>query len=411
MKKQISLSFILALSLHSEPITLQNGWNLLGTDQDLMLSDINKSCIETVWTYKSGNWSAFSPNNELQNQINTNPNISSLSTITANSGFWIATNSECSLDSATTTTAFRLINSLNLQNSSANLLAFRYPYGIVSQTFSTPYDLKILDFSTTEPTTIATIPESVGVKKVLFDNQKLFVCTGDYSGTYDIIDVFDITTINSPKKIESLSGQNGTLLGIQNNHLFMNRDNKLTIFSITDTNTTFVSDINLSAGYFMLVEGNYIYTSENYNNIDIIDISNIAKPQLITQISDVSFFPETKIGNTIFARSYPSYNQYCIKSIDVTNPSTPIVGDDFLCQDRTNYYAHGFTNSQRDLIITKEHGIMTFNIDTNESHEYPYDADGCNGMFADDTHLFVSKQNFTDDWSETNTTVKLFNLE
>ena len=78
----------------NECINVKQGWNLLGTALDIDVEEYfqDSSKVNIVWTYESSTqtWSAFSADDTLKNSIKeTSDNISLLSTINKNKGFWL----------------------------------------------------------------------------------------------------------------------------------------------------------------------------------------------------------------------------------------------------------------------------------------------------------------------------------
>ena len=63
----------------------------------------NKDCIYIVWKYSSSakSWSAYSPNSNIQNIIDSK--FTSLSEINKAEGFWIKGNENCEINTTTST--------------------------------------------------------------------------------------------------------------------------------------------------------------------------------------------------------------------------------------------------------------------------------------------------------------------
>lgn len=78
-------------STTTHTLTLVNGWNLLGAQSDMNVTDIgsDEGNISLIWTYKSGKWSAYSPDSLLQNLINQKPEYGVIETIKKGEGFWV----------------------------------------------------------------------------------------------------------------------------------------------------------------------------------------------------------------------------------------------------------------------------------------------------------------------------------
>ncbi|MEA3316277.1 MAG: hypothetical protein U9Q30_10495, partial [Campylobacterota bacterium] len=90
MKKSIKLSIvasaIIASSLNaSQSISIQKGWNLIGTNQDISISQLNDTSVAWSWN-EDNNWSVKDFTNS------SNPNLaeySSLESLKAGDGFWV----------------------------------------------------------------------------------------------------------------------------------------------------------------------------------------------------------------------------------------------------------------------------------------------------------------------------------
>lgn len=65
--------------------SLSNGWNFLGTSEDLATDSFQDALI--VWQYKSGNWYGYSSDEELYEKLLQEYNI--LNSVTKYSGFWL----------------------------------------------------------------------------------------------------------------------------------------------------------------------------------------------------------------------------------------------------------------------------------------------------------------------------------
>lgn len=91
MKKITALSLATASLLYAQTIDISSGWQLLGTNEDINISQsFNDTDLISVWGYenKSG-WAAYSPQSSVSSQIQANLTISNLEELSANSGFWV----------------------------------------------------------------------------------------------------------------------------------------------------------------------------------------------------------------------------------------------------------------------------------------------------------------------------------
>lgn len=94
MKKSLSLSFVLALSVNLSAATVgvQNGWNLISTAGE---NNVASECIlnqlsqgSMIWKYNSNQWFAKSNDPQINNLI-YNHNIEFVNSIGLKEGFWV----------------------------------------------------------------------------------------------------------------------------------------------------------------------------------------------------------------------------------------------------------------------------------------------------------------------------------
>ncbi len=98
MKKLLLYSFILTSLLHSDSISVKNGWQLLGSDRDINITNFDKSnCIDYIWQYDQNNpkhWKLH-----LIKKINFNNSFEDINIIKKGEGFWAKINSDsCQID-------------------------------------------------------------------------------------------------------------------------------------------------------------------------------------------------------------------------------------------------------------------------------------------------------------------------
>lgn len=72
-----------------------SGWRLLGAQETINNSALNVSCVQSVWSYKNGNWKAYSPNATIANAMQSLNYLDANLTLDAGNGFWIYTSSAC----------------------------------------------------------------------------------------------------------------------------------------------------------------------------------------------------------------------------------------------------------------------------------------------------------------------------
>ncbi len=98
--KKIALSTIVSIVLVSSvnaevELQLHEGWQLLGSSTPITLDKFNKAGIQIVWRYDQTKqtWEAFSPDSSIQNTINNDSKIGSITNgIKAFDGFWVLVN-------------------------------------------------------------------------------------------------------------------------------------------------------------------------------------------------------------------------------------------------------------------------------------------------------------------------------
>lgn len=105
--KIITLSAIASTSLFAQSsICLENGWNLLGASAAISVNtqfnDADK--IDTVWGFDNytKTWLAYSPDSSKQSLIDSSSSISNLTSIMANTGYWVNSKGSHCLDSQDT---------------------------------------------------------------------------------------------------------------------------------------------------------------------------------------------------------------------------------------------------------------------------------------------------------------------
>lgn len=99
----LAISALVVCSVNAQTIDVTDTWQLKGATENITSMDgFNNKCVDSVWTYDSANekWNLHVANGESYNIPTT---VSTLSSISSSEGFWIKGNSNCSVDTATTT--------------------------------------------------------------------------------------------------------------------------------------------------------------------------------------------------------------------------------------------------------------------------------------------------------------------
>lgn len=87
----VSFSYAQVLDINS------SGWKLLGAVESINpMNTFNKSCIQSVWSYKNGSWKAYSPNEYMAGAMQSLNYFDNNLTLVPGDGFWINTTSTCS---------------------------------------------------------------------------------------------------------------------------------------------------------------------------------------------------------------------------------------------------------------------------------------------------------------------------
>jgi len=81
----INVSKFLSQTYMSE---LSTGWTLIGTSFDINSTDLFSE-TNIVWAYKDGSWFGYSPESDIQNQLEEINDVQSITNIPANSGIWV----------------------------------------------------------------------------------------------------------------------------------------------------------------------------------------------------------------------------------------------------------------------------------------------------------------------------------
>ena len=97
-KKLLSAFLIISSALYAQNFEIKPGWQLKGTENNYSISQFNNSCIDLIWKYdtQTQQWQGYSPNPETAQALK-DYNISEITSLNVNDGFWIKANSECNL--------------------------------------------------------------------------------------------------------------------------------------------------------------------------------------------------------------------------------------------------------------------------------------------------------------------------
>lgn len=415
-----SLSLVLCSHLYGQSLDLKSGWQLNGAIEEINLTDINKSCIDSVWKYNPTQlWQVYLP--EVDKYVIPS-NVTLFDTLKKGEGFWVNALSNCVID--TNKTRIVTVPEMNLVYTSKKyvgtnygLADAKYPYLFLADryNFSHEYhEVKILNIENIDEETSIFILKSISngsLGNITTDKQKLYFSITNYDGE-SITYVYDITTITKPIQIAEFSGD---LISVRDDIVFLNTGTyslpelQIVDFSNNTINILSTSNIDISR-YNFIVDGNYIYTSVN-NAFHIIDISNYAEPKVIG-IIEGNYYPSAIIGDIIYAHSHGE----CITTIDILDKTMPtIINSSLTCKDN-NYIATVKNNSDRLYInfgdwINNKYFIRVYDTSNDTFTDIDESIDGCSGMVIDQGHLFSTINEYTPGSDDQNTTVKIFRLD
>lgn len=105
----LSVALLLSSVTFANDMSISSGWQIKGTESGFSnIESFNQSCITSVWSYDTttNQWRAYSPDSNIQQLIDNNTDIATLTKINSDDGFWVNANSSCSIvkDTNTTTT-------------------------------------------------------------------------------------------------------------------------------------------------------------------------------------------------------------------------------------------------------------------------------------------------------------------
>lgn len=120
MKIKLLILLIFATSLYGHKYSLKNGWQMLGAVHDIKdmgdfnTSDLNNSCVKSVWRYNNIDlsWEVYIPFND---------NINTLQSLDEANGFWVDADDDCYIDLSKNISFHRLYNGDSSTNSDLNL--------------------------------------------------------------------------------------------------------------------------------------------------------------------------------------------------------------------------------------------------------------------------------------------------
>lgn len=108
MKKIVSSVILLTSLAFSQNISVTTNWQLLAATQDIEVSNLDNTCIDTVWLYNNQNtnkvWKLYK-NASINTSLPSNIEQLKVGTIPKGSGFWIKGKKSCDVDTTVPTEA------------------------------------------------------------------------------------------------------------------------------------------------------------------------------------------------------------------------------------------------------------------------------------------------------------------
>lgn len=81
-------------TLHAQVISVNNGWQLKGTIEDINNSSVfNAQCVDYIWSYTNNAWQLH-----IANGQETNTSYENITHLSKGTGFWIKGNNNCTID-------------------------------------------------------------------------------------------------------------------------------------------------------------------------------------------------------------------------------------------------------------------------------------------------------------------------
>jgi len=208
---------------------------------------------------------------------------------------------------------------------------------------------------------------------------------------------------------DNTPGQDGRDVFVQGDYVYMlsGGGSAFLIYDITDPeNISRISSINLIArGFSLFVQGDFAYVaaSHNKNELQIIDVSNKASPQIVATYDTPG--KEDGLGISVFDNivylSTESGNGADFYTFDVDDPTNPTLldsldlsssGHSIYSQGSYSYVATSHNNRELTIIDVSDPS----NISITGSYDTPGNEDGL-GIFVRSSSAFLTTNNGADD--------------
>ena len=119
MIKRVSIicsMFILSASLYAQNIHIQDGWSLLGTEENLDISKFDDKCVDFIWRYNIDSSSSNKWELHIANNKSYDYNGKLIDYIKRGEGFWVKTHEACDINTTSLTEVKNFKNLINNKN-------------------------------------------------------------------------------------------------------------------------------------------------------------------------------------------------------------------------------------------------------------------------------------------------------
>lgn len=216
---------------------------------------------------------------------------------------------------------------------------------------------------------------SPGMQTGVGGSMARFAITGNtlYIVTKQSLEVYDITQPDQPSKTTKRDLGVGieTIFPYKNN-LFIGANNGMYIFDNSEPNAprqlSFYSHIQSCDP--VVVQGNYAYVTlrngttcrqfASLSSLDVVDISNLSSPRLLTSLNMESPYGLGVDGNRLFVGE----GSKGLKLFDISDPVKPI-----LKEFRSDIPTYDVIPYRSTLIITGEKGIFQYRYDDKDQFD------------------------------------------
>jgi len=118
LKRVLSICsiFILSASLHAQNMHIQDGWSLLGAEENLDISKFDGKCVDFIWRYNRTSIDANKWELHIANNQSYNYNGNYISYLKKGKGFWIKAHETCDINTTSLTNVANFGTLVNNKN-------------------------------------------------------------------------------------------------------------------------------------------------------------------------------------------------------------------------------------------------------------------------------------------------------